>query len=176
MKTFLAVFLFVAVAMGQGKPAQPPPELSKMPSDAEISELLSKADQKVSVFEAAVKAAQSRLDTINPQYAKNYLDAAATLHQLIASSSKGTSAYGLVGILATLDDLSLDAANGSLYLMTNDEDMVVGKHAARDQGTVNVVTALSSAGAACNDIAELIFHSTMRMIGAEEAVLQQIIK
>jgi hypothetical protein len=179
MKTLLAMFLFAAVAMGQSSNANQrtsSTDVQKMPSSEEISELLAKADQKVSVFESAVKVAKSRLDAINPDYAKNYLDAAATAHQLISSTSKGASAYGLVGILATLDDLSLDAANGSLYLIANDEDLVVGKGATRDAGTVNVVSALTAAGTACNDIAELILHSTMRMVGAEEAVLRDLVK
>jgi hypothetical protein len=34
---------------------------------------------------------------------------------------------------------------------------------------------LSAAGAACNDIAELIFHATMRLISAEEAVLNKLL-
>jgi hypothetical protein len=183
MRTLLPVLLFAAAAMGQSNPANQrnatppknPSQLQDMPSEREVSELLAKADQKVSAFELAVKAAKPRLDSISPQYATNYLDAASTAHQLISAATKnGMSAYRLIGILATLDDLSLDAANGSLFLMANDEDQVVAKGAQRDTGTVNIVSALTAAGASCNDIAELIFHATMRSVAAEEALIDKV--
>src|SRR5258708_13704266 len=82
-----------------------------MPSEKEFSELLAKADEKVSAFEAAVKNAKPRLDKINTKYATNYLDAAATAHTVISKTLKnGPTAYALVTILTTLDDLSLHAA------------------------------------------------------------------
>jgi hypothetical protein len=159
--------------------APPQKEISElkngMPSEQEVSELLAKADQKVSAFEQAVKIAKSRLDSIDPQYARNYLDAASTAHQLISATNKnGVSAYRLIGVLVTLDDLSLDAANGSLFLMTNDESLVITKHTAADMGTVSVVSALSSSGTSCNDIAELIFHATLRLVAAEEDLIDKV--
>src|SRR6266851_537219 len=93
-----------------------------MPSEKEFSELLAKADEKVSTFEAAVKSAKARLDKVNAKYAANYLDAAATAHLLISKTIKnGPTAYGLVGVLTTLDDLSLDAANGNVFLLAGDQ-------------------------------------------------------
>ena len=76
-----------------------------MPSEKEFSELLAKADEKVSSFEAAVQNAKPGLDRINAKYARNYLGAAATAHSLISKTMKnGPTAYSLVGVLTTLDD------------------------------------------------------------------------
>jgi len=146
-----------------------------MPSEKEFSELLAKADEKVSVFEAAVKNAKPLLDRIDTKYATNYLDAAATARLLISKTVKnGSTAYSLVGVLATLDDLSLDAASGNTFLLAADEDRV-SKGATPDAGTRGAVLALSSAGTSCNDIAELIFHATMRLIAAEETALNKFL-
>ncbi len=136
-----------------------------MPSEREFSELLSKADEKISVFEAAVKNAKASLDKINPKYSANYLDAAATAHLLISKAIKnGFTAYSLVGILTTLDDLSLDAATGVSFLL-----------AAGQGRTTSEILALSGAGTSCNDIAELLFHATMRLIAAEETALGKLL-
>jgi hypothetical protein len=143
-----------------------------MPSQSEFSDLLAKADQKVSTFEAAVKNAKPYLDKIDTKYAANYLDAAATAHELISQALKnGSSAYGLVALLTTLDDLSLDAASGNVLLMSAD----IAKGKLPDAVTGSAVFALSMAGTACNDIAELIFHATMRLIAAEETALGKLV-
>ena len=55
--------------------------------------------------------------------------------------------------------LSADVANGRLP----------------DAATGSAVFALSAAGTACNDIAELIFHATMRLIAAEETALNKLL-
>jgi hypothetical protein len=148
-----------------------------MPSEREFSELLAKADEKVSAFEAAMKNAKLHLDRIDPKYATNYLDAASTAHLLISKTiQNGASAYALVGVLTTLDDLSLDAANGSAFLLAADADRVVTKGASPDAAVRNALLELSSAGTACNDIAELIFHATMRLIAAEETALKELME
>jgi hypothetical protein len=147
-----------------------------MPSETEFSELLTKADEKVSAFEAAVKNARPGLDRIDKKYATNYLDAAATAHLLISKAiQNGPTAYGLLGVLTTLDDLSLDAASGSVLLLAGDEDLVVAKQSSPDRNTRSAVLALSAAGTSCNDIAELIFHATMRLIAAEETALNKLL-
>ena len=147
-----------------------------MPSQKEFSELLAKADEKVSAFEAAIKNARPGLDKVDPKYATNYLDAAATAHLLISGTiKKGPTAYRLVGVLATLDDLSLDAANGSAFLLAADEDRASPKGVSPNGNTLSAVLALSSAGTSCNDIAELIFHATMRLIAVEETTLYKLL-
>jgi hypothetical protein len=179
VKTLL-IFLFATFAMGQNKVADQGKTLSKeeasklqatMPSKEEISELLTKADEKVCAFEMAVRNAKPYLDKVDTKYAANFLDAASTAHTLIQNMNKnGPSAYGLVGVLATLDDLSLDAANGTVFLLAADEDQTV-KGKAPNMGTRDAVIALNAAGTACHDISELIFHATMRFIGIEERLL-----
>lgn len=178
MKRLSCVFLFL-VFVPIAKPQASKDAISEMqrnmPSEKEFSELLTKADEKVSTFEAAVKNAKPGLDKIDTKYLKNYLDAAATAHLLISKTIKnGPTAYNLVGVLTTLDDLSLDAANGTAYLLAADGDRIA-KGAPRDLNTRDAVVALSSAGTSCNDIAELIFHATMRLIAAEETALNKLL-
>ena len=147
-----------------------------MPSEKEFSELLAKADEKVSTFEAAVINAKPRLDKINTKYAATYLEGASTAHLLISKTMKnGPTAYALVSILTTLDDLSFDAASGTAFLLATDEDQVVGKGAAPDPNTRSAVLTLSAAGTACDDIAELIMHATLRFIAAEETALNKLL-
>jgi hypothetical protein len=51
----------------------------------------------------------------------------------------------------------------------------VGKGAKPDPNVRSDVLTLSAAGTACNDIAELIFHATMRLIAAEETALNKLL-
>jgi hypothetical protein len=152
---------FPSAALGQTE--------SSMPSKDEIFELLDKADQKISIFEDAVRSAKPKLDGIDQQISKNYLDAASTSHVMIRALHKnGPSAHALVGLLATIDDLSLDAANASVKLL----DPTRGQPP--DGSVVASVILLSSSGAACNDIAELIMHATLRLIHVEEELIQSL--
>ncbi len=178
MRRLGCVFLFL-VFVPLAKPQASKDTISElqrnMPSEKEFSELLTKADTKVSNFEAAVKNAKPGLDKIDIKYARNYLDAASTAHLLISKTIKnGPTAYNLVGVLTTLDDLSLDAASGMAFLLAADGDRVA-KGATRHTSTRDAVLALSSAGTSCNDIAELIFHATMRLIAAEETALNKLL-
>jgi hypothetical protein len=173
MRLLFAVLVLSVASAAQSSPASN--QQVNMPSSAEIGELLSKADQKVTGFEEAVKLAKPHLDKINSRLSSNYLDAAATAHKFIETTQKdGTSAYRLVGLLATLDDLSLDAANASVLLLKNDaEQLAEGKKpVAALSGSV---VALSSTGTAVNDISELLMHATLRFIDAEEQVLDKLL-
>ena len=173
MKLLLAVLILAVASAAQTTPASTQP--ISMPSNAEIGELLSKADQKVTGFEEAVKLAKPHLDKTNPRLSSNYLDAAATAHKLIESTQKnGTSAYRLVGLLATLDDLSLDAANASVLLLRDDEEQLM-KGKQPGAAALSSVVALNNAGAAVNDISELLMHATLRFIDAEEQVLTKVL-
>src|SRR5258708_3830460 len=168
MQRFMCVIVLLVLA----SPAIATPQNSKdaiselqrrMPAEKEFAELLSKANEKVSTFEAAVKNAKPRLDKIDTKYAANYLDGAATAHALISKTIKnGATAYALVGILTTLDDLSLDAATGTTFLIAANQGQATPQ-----------LRPLAAAGTACNDIAELIFHATMRLISAEETALNK---
>src|ERR1035441_5345871 len=94
MKALVVVLLLSVFVGGQNKPV----DQGSMPSKEEISELVAKADEKVSSFEEAVKHAKPYLDKINPKFAANYLDGASTEHTIIQKLQKnGPSAYGQIG-------------------------------------------------------------------------------
>lgn len=102
-------------------------------------------------------------------------DAAATAHGLIESTQKnGVSAYRLVGVLATLDDLSLDAANASVVLLANEAGRLA-KGEKPGAAALGAVVALRSAGTGVNDISELLMHATLRFVAAEEKVLNKLL-
>jgi hypothetical protein len=146
-----------------------------MPSKEEISELLNKATEKVAVFEKAVQVAKPYLDQTNPKLASNYSDAASTAHKLIqATLSNGPTAYRLVGILATLDDLNADAANGSVQILAKREERTAQGHKS-DAGDIAAVTALTSAGTGVADVSELLMHATLRFVNAEEELLGKLL-
>jgi hypothetical protein len=174
---FLCLILFHAPAHAQT--TKPKNELAEaqanMPSTQEMLEILAKADEKVSSFEVAIKMAKPRLDKLNPDYAKNYLDGAATAHELISKSTKnGPSAWTLVAILVTLDDLTLSATKATLYLTAGyNQDAIQGKQP--DTILISTLGSLTAAGTACNDIAELLAHMTLRYINAEEQLLSTLL-
>ena len=144
---------------------------SSIPSKDEIFELLSKADQKITDFEDAIKAVRPSLDRTDRNMSTNDLDAAKTAHELIKKiKANGPSAYGLVGLLATIDDLSLDASTASVQLL------LASPAGPQDQsGQLNQVTILLAVKNSCRDISELIFHATMRYIHGEEEVLTTLL-
>jgi hypothetical protein len=172
MKSLLAVLLFGVIAWGQEKPAEQP----SMPSKEEMSELITKADEKVSGFEEAVRNAKPHLDRIDPKLVMNYMDAASTAHTIIKGMQKnGPSAFSLVSLLATLDDLSLNACTASGQLLRTDEEQVT-KGKQPDVGRLSSVILLNTAGTACADIGELIMHATLRYVDAEERVLGTLLE
>ena len=104
------LLVFAGVVLGQTE--------TSIPSKDEVFGLLDKADQKISAFEDVVKSSRPKLDEIDRRLATNYLDATSTAHTMVQTMHKnGPSGYGLVGLWATLDDLSLDAANASVKLL-----------------------------------------------------------
>jgi hypothetical protein len=97
------------------------------------------------------------------------LDAAATTRWLISTTkSKGISAYRLLGILASLDDMSLNASMAAVVLLTN-----VNR---QDPRIPNEVVLLMNSKNASTDISELIFHATMRFVHVEEDLLDKLPK
>jgi len=163
---FLPLLLvFIVPAIGQTG--------TSMPSKDEILELLNKADEKVSGFENAIKIVKSDLDKADPKLSTNYLDGAATAHLMIrAMKHNGPSGYGLVGLMATMDDLSLDAATAGVQLSVQ---IAVR---AQDQTKADVFTPvilLMTSKNECNDISELIMHATLRYIRTEEEALTKLL-
>ena len=94
---------------------------NSMPSKEELGELLSKASQKITGFQEAVLSAKTYLDQQDPKLVPNYMDTAKTAQEAIKIAQKeGASAYRLVAVLSLLDDMTVDAANGSFWLMQED--------------------------------------------------------
>jgi hypothetical protein len=169
----LLIALLVTVCMtAQSKP--PATQHIDVPSDAEINELLSKATQKVAAFQETVNAAKPILDKINPKLSVNYLDTATTAQTMIkATQQNGPSAYRLVGLLATLDDLTIGSANASIILVKSDEEQIIkGRQA--DPSRLALALQFEGIQSGCNDISELVMHSTLRLIAAEEAILDKL--
>jgi hypothetical protein len=77
----------------------------------------------------------------------------------------------LVCLLATLDDLSLDASRASSQILLYRARSVSAPGAFPDTVTTSEVMALSNAVNDCQDISELIMHSTLRLVAVEEAAL-----
>jgi hypothetical protein len=175
MKVLLAILLLAACTAPAQTKTQPDQKI-EMPSNAEVRDLLSKASEKVAMFEETVKAAKPNLDKIDSKLSVNYLDAASTAHLMIDSMQKnGASAYGLVGLFATLDDLSLDASHASFQLLRSDEEQVMNGHTS-DLTRLASIMKLQSAQVGTNDIAELLMHTTLRFIQAEETALEVLLK
>lgn len=143
---------------------------TSMPSNDEIFELLAKADQKVSGFENAIKGITPTLDKADQKLSKMYADAGAAAHVIILSIRKnGPSAYSLMSLVTTLDDLSLDAATATVELLLL--RIQSGQTAA---SSLDFLVPLMTSKNECNDISELIMHATLRHIHAEEDVLEKL--
>lgn len=174
----LAVVLLAGLAFGQDSSAAHLRAVSraaveKMPSDAELNELFNKAEEKVATFRKAVNSARPQLDKIDAHLASNYIDAAATANAIIAGlRTKGPSGAGLLMLITTLDDLALDATQGGLRLLVQNQTHPVNAEA--DTATVMSVMSLSTAEVGCNDISELLVHASLRFIGAEDSLLAEI--
>jgi hypothetical protein len=143
---------------------------TSIPSNDEIFELLAKAEQKVSGFENAIKGIKPSLDKADPKLSTMYTNAGAAAHTIILSIRKnGPSAYSLMSLVTTLDDLSLDAATASVQLLLL--RIQSGQTAA---SSLDFLVPLMTSKNECNDISELIMHAPLRYIHAEEDVLEKL--
>jgi hypothetical protein len=162
LRAVSSVLIFATVAFGQPG--------TSAPSKDEILELMNKADEKVSGFEKAVKSVQPSLDKIDPNLSATYLNAASAARTIIRAIQKnGPSAYGLVSLVTTLDDLSLDAATASIQLMLLRDQS--GQTGARG---LDFLVPLMTAKNECYDISELIMHATLRYIHVQEDLLEEL--
>ena len=147
---------------------------NNMPSNEELAELLSKASQKITSFEEAVQNAKPFLDKQDPKLAANYIDTVIASREIIKTGQKdGASAYRLVALLSTLDDMTVDAANASFRLMQEDAKAAGGKRG--NIGIVAAIIPLNAAQTGLNDISELLLHATLRYVGAEEQALIKLL-
>jgi hypothetical protein len=144
-----------------------------IPSKQEIGELVQKADEKVSSFEQALQAAKSFLP--QDEYKKD-ADAAVIAHRIVQGINKnGPSAYSLVALIITLDDLVIDAGADTQSVLNNElKAASTGK--TPNVGALSVVIVLNNAAVTCRDISELVGHATLRLIDAEEKILSQGVK
>jgi len=143
------------------------------PSKEEISELAHKADEKVTNFEQAIRTAKPFL---TEDRFKTDMDAASTAHLLISTMNKnGPSAYALVALVITLDDVVVDAGLSSQDILRAGLSAAsTGKAVSMD--SLGSVITLNTAATACSDISELIGHATLRLILVEERALEQATK
>ena len=143
---------------------------TSIPSNEEIQELASKADEKISGFETAIRTAKPKLDLVDPTLSSNYLHAASQGHAVVSGIRKsGSSAYALVLLIGTLDDLSLDA-------MTASVDLLIQGSQSGQACCSSLLVPLMTSKNECNDISELLMHATLRLIHAEEDVIQKLPK
>lgn len=149
MRALLLLVVSAVAAVGQTG--------TSMPSADEISELMSKAEEKVTGFEKALNGVKLDLDKVDPQLSTNYLKAASGARIIVGIIRKnGPSAYALVSLVTTLDDMSLDAATATVQLLL--KAISSGQTGTSSLG-VFLVPLMTSKNE-CNDMSELIMHAT----------------
>lgn len=177
LATALSCLMVAGLLVAQTAPApQPsaPDPLANMPSEAEIGELTAKAAEKLEAFQKTLDSVKPFLDKADPSAYKKDSEAIDTGRAILAALKKnGRSAYGLVGLLTTLDDLDLDATqDSSAILIFGTRAMADGRNP--PDGMTTAVLMLTSAASSLYDISELVMHATLRFVSGEEAVLSQV--
>lgn len=165
--------LLVAQKPSATEPSSPSP-LTNMPSEVEIGELTAKASEKVEAFQKTLDSVKPLLDEADPSaYGKdeNAVEGARSI--LAALKKNGRSAYALVSLLATLDDLDLDATQDSTaILLSGTRAMANGKNP--PDGMTAATIMLTSSASSFYDISELVMHATLRFVSGEEEVLSEV--
>ena len=170
-----ACIMFASALRAQtASQASAPNPMADMPSEAEVGELAAKASEKVEGFQKTLDAVKPFLDKADPSaYSKD--KQAVDRAQLILAALKknGRSAYVLVSLLTTLDDLDLDATQDSqAILLFGTRAMADGRQP--PDGMTTAVLMLTSAASSLYDISELVMHATLRYIAGEEDILNQV--
>lgn len=170
---FLPLVFMLLFATGATAQTAEKSGVAPLPEDAEVLQLVSQADQKVTSFESSLKSAKPLLDKISPDTFKEDAGAASDAHVLVHQIQKnGPTAVRLFGLLATMDDLTLDArtlqyafmasyAKSLIQSGTPDTTLLV-----EDEVFLNSSTSLS-------DISTLLFHTTFRYVNSEETALEK---
>jgi len=159
----LALLPVWASAQDTTQPAGQPP----IPSKEEITALLNKADTAVRAFDQALAGARPALDKQAPGLFQKYSQAAKTTEDVIqALQETSPSAYGLVGLITTLDDVTLNASRAATVILLG-RGTKDGKEANR------VVAELGSAQNGCYEASERITNAALRLIKLEEKVLME---
>ena len=148
--------------------------MANMPSEAEVGELVAKAAEKVEAFQKTLDSAKPILDKADSSaYDKDENAIAGARSILAALKNNGRSAYALVGLLSTLDDLDLDATQDSRAIMFLGFQAMANNNKL-PEGMTAMVIMLDSSATSLYDISELVMHATLRFVGGEEAVLAQV--
>ena len=154
-----------------GREARQSADMPRAPSEEEIGELLTKASEYVQTYQQTFTSAKGSLNKATPQgfYNKGIELSGQASSAIAAIRKNGSSAYALVGLIAILDDMSLNGARASaaatlVALEENDSDP--NNHAKID------FVSLAQAEKNCYDISELLLHATLRLIAAEESALR----
>jgi hypothetical protein len=157
----------------QSKEQASEPATPSMPSQEEVNDLLSKASEYVTAYEATFKTSK---ETLDKSPAPGYFEKSTVLTSqastvITAIKKNGMSAYALVTLVGVLDDMSLNAARASEVVVITglQTSSPVLKHSA-----IQDMQDLSQAGKNCYDISELILHATLRYIAFEEDFLKTI--
>jgi hypothetical protein len=148
-------------------------KVPSLPSDEEIGELLDKASEYVLTYHQTFTNTKQSLDrAATPGFFAKGVELSSQASDAIAAIKKnGPSAYALVGLIAILDDMSLNAARASAVTMIvalqNKTDPK--NHAMEDFQN------LAQAEKNCYDISELLLHATLRYIAVEENALHTLL-
>ena len=96
--------------------AQSTTHSTSLPSSEEIRDLTTKAGEKVQDFKKLLTSASPFLEKEKvAEYSKS-VDMAETI--IRAMDKNGPTAYGLVALVTTLDDIDLDALRSSLQILS----------------------------------------------------------
>ena len=172
----LIVFLLsVCVPVGLTQTAASQVRQSKqsataLPSEEEIRELLDKASEYVDTYRQTFANTKASLDKApTPGFYDEGMKLSSQAAQAIDAIRKnGSSAYELVGLIAVLDDMSLNAARASAAAMLVEIE-------GHSNNSDHDFLALAQAEKNCYDISELILHATLRYISVEESALKAVL-
>jgi hypothetical protein len=160
----IAILMFVplwAAAQNTTQQTDQPP----IPSKEEVTALLNQADTAVLAFDKALAGAKPALDKQDAGLFQKYTQAAKTTKEVIqALEETSPSAYGLVGLITTLDDVTLNASRAAMVIL-------LGRGATGDKEADRMVGELGSAQNGCYEASERITSATLRLIKVEEKVL-----
>ena len=118
MKVKLLVLMSAITVLfsAQSASSQSNAHQSSLPSQDEIQELTSKAEEKVHDFMKVLSAAAPFLEKDKVAEFSKSADIAETIIQ--AMRKNGPTAYGLVALVTTLDDIDLDSTRAALLILS----------------------------------------------------------
>jgi len=149
-----------------------PSEVPTMPSEAEISDLVSKASEYIDTYRLTFKNAKASLDKApNPGFYEQAMALCDQASGVISTIKKdGATAVSLVVLLTVLDDMTLKRASASTMIVALSENK-----SNRNDHAMQDFQDLAQAEKNCYDISELLSHATIRYISVEETTLRTLL-